>query len=270
MECAIRNPSGPHRTIRGVRKFGMKHAVRVVLLVACCVAAGPWLCAQSQAASSGSSSASPKKQQGSAQQPAQPTDANPFPGDETNVPVLPSKDTPDVPAGSYGGGDTGHAALPAGDTDPVASPDDAGSSGDGQPVSGFSSSNSGLGSLLPGPGDDTTQGGGEGQIVPEHHETAKEDESVGKYYLDNKDWRASLSRYQSAMVLDPENPDVYWGLAESARHLGEYAAARGYYLKVMEYDPGSRHAKDAAKALREPELANAKATPPAKPVAAPQ
>jgi tetratricopeptide (TPR) repeat protein len=91
-----------------------------------------------------------------------------------------------------------------------------------------------------------------------HQESAAEDENVGKYYLDNKDWRAALSRYESALVLDPDNPDVYWGLAESQRHLGQFADARTNYLKVMEYDPGSRHAKDAKKALEEPELANAK------------
>ena len=64
------------------------------------------------------------------------------------------------------------------------------------------------------------------------------------------------------MVLDPDNPDVYWGLAEANRHLGNYAAARTNYLKVMEYDPDSKHAKEAKKALNEPELANAKPSPP--------
>jgi tetratricopeptide (TPR) repeat protein len=223
----------------------MKGVVRVALLVACCwMAAGTPLLAQSQ---------TQQKQPEAGKQP--PADSNPFPGDETTVPVLSPGATPDLPSG--GGGGTGRAALPAGDTDPVASPDAGGPSDAGQPASAFSSSDSGIGSLLPTPGDNSRSS----QIVPEHHETAKEDESVGKYYLDNKDWRASLSRYQSAMVLDPQNPDVYWGLAESARHLGRYADARNYYLKVMEYDPDSRRAKDAAKALKEPEIANAKVIP---------
>jgi tetratricopeptide (TPR) repeat protein len=247
----------------------MKPVVRVALLLACCVAAGPLVCAQSQpggdANSANSSNASGQKQQsGNAQQPAaqSPSDANPFPGDESTVPVLPSKNTPDLPAGSFGGSATGHAALPAGDVDPVQSPDDAAGTGDGQPASGFSSSDSGLGGLLPGSGDEPQgkHGRRPDEVEPEHHETAKEDETVGKYYLDGKDWRAALSRYQSAMVLDPDNPDVYWGLAESNRHLGNYADARTNYLKVMEYDPGSRHAKDAEKALKERELANAKAS----------
>jgi tetratricopeptide (TPR) repeat protein len=82
---------------------------------------------------------------------------------------------------------------------------------------------------------------------------------VGKYYLDIKNWRAALSRFQSALVLSPEDPEVYWGLAESARYLGNFADARGYYQKVIEYDPGSKHAKEAEKALKDPQIENAKA-----------
>ena len=39
---------------------------------------------------------------------------------------------------------------------------------------------------------------------------------------------------------------------------GDFADARANYLKVTEYDPDSRHAKDARKALKDPEIANAK------------
>lgn len=245
----------------------MKPVVRIALFAACFLTAGSWLCAQSQQSGSGASSSSnQKKQNGNAQQPEQaPADANPFPGDESTVPVLTPKDAPDIPAGN-GGANGDHAALPAGDADPVASPDDGAPSGDTQSASGFSSSSSGVDGLLGGSDDEPpTRRGGKQPQPAEHHETAAEDESVGKYYLDNKDWHAALSRFQSAMVLDPENPDVYWGLAESERHLGNYADARANYQKVMEYDPDSKHAKEAAKALKEPELANAKTTAAAKP-----
>lgn len=195
--------------------------------------------------------------------------SNPFPEDESTVPVMPTKDTPDVPAG-----DAGNAAgrnredwgvlFPAGDLDPVPSPDgSAGSEGSDQ---GFSSSSNGVDSLLPPPGASADTGKKHGKhsdddddVPAVHHENAAEDESVGKYYLDNKNWHAALSRFESALVLDPDNPDVYWGLAESQRHLGQFADARANYEKVMEYDPDSRHAKDAKKALAEPEMANAKA-----------
>ena len=92
---------------------------------------------------------------------------------------------------------------------------------------------------------------------PEHQETAAEDEKVGEYYLDQKNWKAALSRYESAVVLDPENPEVYWGLGEAQRHLGHLAEARGSYKKLVDYDPDSKHGKEAQKLLNGPELANA-------------
>ncbi len=61
------------------------------------------------------------------------------------------------------------------------------------------------------------------------------------------------------MVLNPENPDAFWGMAEAARHLGDFASARSYYQKVFDYDPDSKHGKEARKALKDPEIANAQA-----------
>ncbi len=115
--------------------------------------------------------------------------------------------------------------------------------------------------LLPVPGDDTKPQGKHRKLeveAPEHQETSAEDIEVGNYELDRKNWKAALSRFESALVLAPDEPEVYWGLAESARHLGNLADARGYYQKVALYDPDSRHGKDAIKALKEPEIANAK------------
>ena len=190
-----------------------------------------------------------------------PPNANPFPEDTSDVPVMPS--TPAALAAQGNGGDAAPAVavdLPAGDLDPVRSPDGTGGGSDVDAAQGFSSSRSGLDSVLPDPNapPDRKQGrrkGRETEAPAEHQETAAEDLSVGKYYLDNRNWRAAQSRYQSALVLAPENPDVYWGLAESARHLGDYAAARTNYLKVIEYDPDSKHAKEAAKTLKLPEMA---------------
>ena len=58
-------------------------------------------------------------------------------------------------------------------------------------------------------------------------ETSKEDISVGKYYLDNKNWKAALSRFQSALVLAPDEPEVYWGLAESDAAPGKFCGCAG-------------------------------------------
>ena len=97
---------------------------------------------------------------------------------------------------------------------------------------------------------------------PTHQEVAGKDIQVGSYYLETKNWRAALSRFESAMVLDPENPDVYWGLAEAERHLGDFAAAKTHYEKVLDYDPDGRHGKEARKVLKEPAIANAKSASP--------
>ena len=177
---------------------------------------------------------------------------------------MPDKNTINLPTDNSS--TTGLLQLPGYDFDPVHTPDD------GPPVaeSGSSSSLAGIGAIDPDADPDVEPAGKHGRrqdvVVPEHQETAPEDESVGKYYLESKDWKAALSRFESALVLDPDNPDVYWGLAESERHLGRLAEARQNYQKVMDYDPGSRHAKDAARALKDPEIANAKAAPAAPPL----
>jgi len=196
--------------------------------------------------------------------PQKPVEANPFPEDTTSVPVMPSSGTPALPDGTYTGDDdrAGRVPLPKDDHDPVRSPDDAGPASDAPMELTSSDSRAGLDKLLPGPDDDDQPQGKHRKLTvkpPEHVETSQEDIQVGGYYLETKNWKAALSRFESAMVLAPDEPQVYWGLAESERHLGNLAAARGYYQKVAEYDPDSKHGKEAMKALRDPEIANAKA-----------
>jgi tetratricopeptide (TPR) repeat protein len=185
-------------------------------------------------------------------------ESNPFPEDTTTVPVLPNRLDTDIPAA--GSGDTrATLTVPTDDSDPVRSPEQSEST---DTVEGFSSSQSGIDSVLP-PDDEKETGKkskkGSGVIAAPHTETAKEDINVGEFYLDKKNWRAALSRFQSALVLAPEEPDVYWGLAEANRHLGNFAEAKANYQKVIEYDPDSRHAKDARKALEDPQIEAAKA-----------
>jgi tetratricopeptide (TPR) repeat protein len=211
--------------------------------------------------------ANPPQQPSSADQqkpaPKPPAQSNPFPEDTNNIPVLPNGNTSVAPAPAATA--AAPPALPADDADPVRSPDD--------PVAGPPSSSEWSDSasevpmdrIAPPPDEDhgKKHRKGEDQLeLPEvHKETAKEDESAGGLYLDEHDWKGALSRFESAVVLDPDNPDVYWGLAEAQRNLGQFAAAKGNYLKVMEYDPDSKHAKEAKKRLKEPELANAAAGP---------
>ena len=238
----------------------MRRGIAVALVLAGCLGA---VQARGQSDSSGQAKAK-KNAATQGQAPAQtqpPADANPLPGDTTNVPVLPTTITPDVPAASPDEA-VDKMAAPFEDLDPVKSPDTA--DGGTDIVEGRESSSDikSMDSLLPTPGDDEPTGKGKHKndaLAGPPKETSKEDISVGQYYLDNKNWKAALSRFQSAMVLAPDEPEVYWGLAEANRHLGNFAEAKANYQKVIDYDPDSKHAKDAKKALKEPELANAAA-----------
>ena len=150
----------------------------------------------------------------------------------------------------------GRIRLPALDVDPARSPDDADSAPPPEAGSESSSSVPGLDRIEPKDTEDTKKRG-KGKDAPEYHETAASDIDVGNFELERKNWRGALSRFQSAMVLDPDNPDAFFGMAEAARHLGDFASARGYYQRVVDYDPESRHGKEARKALKDPQIANA-------------
>ena len=183
--------------------------------------------------------------------PAPSTEANPFPDDTNNVPVMPSKGAPPATPDP----DAAAVSAPSADSDPVRSPD--------EPVaeasdSDSSSSNfSGMDKVLPPADADNTGKKDRAQAQPEHQESAKEDESVGNYYLSEHNWKAALSRFESAVVLDPENPEVYWGMAEAQRHLGNLTEAKANYLKLIDYDPDSKHGKEARRLLKDPALENA-------------
>jgi len=205
-------------------------------------------------------------QQGNQPLPSKPAsgeNSNPFPGESTDAPVLPT--TRLASDGADESPAEANRYQPTADTDPVHSPDDS----QAADLSGgvdtlFSSSRTGIvdHSLLDDDSDkDRTAHHGrgrDGKIAPRdipHQETAASDVQVGSYYLDRKNWKAALSRFQSARILDPENPDAFFGMAEAERHLGDNANARIHYETVLEYDPDGAHAKAARKALKELPLA---------------
>ena len=221
-------------------------------------------CSASHSAHAQAQPQQPQQPQTDQQKPPAPKpfgDANPFPEDTNTVPVMPTNNAPAAAA------PPADVHAPAADDDPVHSPDEP----VGEPAAtGESSSSSfaGMDKVLPSDTDaDTNTRGRKNKAPqqPEHQESAKEDESVGNYYLGEHNWRAALSRFESAVVLDPENPDVYWGLAEAQRHLGKLAEARASYLKLIDYDPDSKHGKEARKLLKDPELANAPTASASKP-----
>ena len=243
----------------------MKRFFSVALVLAGCLWAAPRLLAQAPG-----DAAQPSKQPASgATQPAAPSQsgANPFPGDTSSVPVLPTQETPAQPEATYNGADNAGVPLPGDDADPARSPDDPAPAANNA-TEDSSSSLKGMEKYLPQPDDD--QPGKHRKMSvkePTHQETASKDIEVGGYYLETKNWRAAHSRFQSALILDPENPDVYWGLAEAERHLGDLPNAKAHYLKLLDYDPDGPHGKEARKALKDPALANAKVAGPVQPAA---
>jgi len=233
----------------------MKLTTHIALTVGCGLLSAVGLLAQA---------APPAQQQKPpSQQPAQkPADSNPFPDDTTNVPVVPTTAEPAAApraatAPENSGAET--TSLLNNDNDPVHSPDDpvdTGSTG----ADGFSSSLAGSGDVNI-PDEDRPDKHRRGQPQPVVHQvTAKENEDVGTFELGRKNYKAALSRFQSALVTDSENPDVYWGIAEAQRGLGNFADAKANYQKVVDYDdPESKHSKEAKKLLKSPQLANAPA-----------
>jgi hypothetical protein len=237
----------------------MRREFLFALALAGCLTGAARLCAQAPAGSGQSKPAADAQKTAPAT--ATPgtgslSNGNPFPEDTNSVPVIPIKASV-VPEGSYNGTESERVPLSGEDSDPVHSPDDPVPAAGGGQMEDSSSSLTGLDKLLPPPDDDQPDQKRKLKVKePTHREAASKDIEVGGYYLEKKDWKAALSRFESAMVLDPENPEVYWGLAESERHLGQFADARAHYLKLLDYDPDGPHGKQARKAMKDPEVAN--------------
>ena len=206
-------------------------------------------------------SQTPSQNQPPAAAPQPAAGANPFPEDTSAVPVMLT--TPDQPNVSHDGAENAPLPLPGEDLDPVRSPDDPEpAAADAEQEGESSSSLKGLEKLLPAPGDD--QPDRKRKPVAKqltHQEVSAKDIEIGLYYIQTKNWKAARSRFESAMVLDPENPDVYWGMAEAERHTGDLAAAKAHYQKLLDYDPDGPHGREARKALKDPAIANAQSQP---------
>jgi tetratricopeptide (TPR) repeat protein len=261
----------------------MKRFLAIALVLAVCLTAAPRLLAQAPAAGDTKSQSKPaddskKPTQPNSSQPgaAAQSSSNPFPEDTSTVPVMPSKTPPPLPEGTiYHAPGSSPVPLQGEDIDPVHSPDDpvptAANGSDTDSSANSSSSLTGVETLLPTPGDDQPSGKKRKLLVikePTHQEAASKDIEVGRFYLQTKNWKGALSRYESALVLDPENPEVYWGLAEAEHHLGDYAHAKENYLKLLEYDPDGPHGKQARKELKDPALDKAQNKPAGQPAAA--
>ena len=240
----------------------MKQVVPIALGLMICLATVPRMVAQAPAAGDTNTQSKPSGENKTLPN----SSTNPFPEDTTAVPVMPSKGTPPLPEGTYRGPESAPLPLPGDDADPVRSPDDPALSTSSGPDVDSSSSLSGMERLLPRPEDDQPEK--KKKLIgkePTHEEAASKDIQVGDYYLQTKNWKAALSRFESALVLDPENPEVYWGLAEAEHHLGDFANAKAHYLKLLEYDPDGPLGKQTRKELKDPAIEKAQNGPAGQP-----
>jgi len=206
-------------------------------------------------ASQSSQQTTPTPKQTPSQQPAKPSSGsdNPFPGEDTNVPIIPTPGTPgaDTASGGNGSGDAGRTPRRDFDPDgdPVRIPDPLGNFTATDDT--FSSSRSGLKQL---PADEPIDARA-GKSSKTREQLVKEDIDVGSFYLDKKDWKGAKSRFADAFGLDAENPDALWGLAESERHLQLYADAADHYKLFLSYEPDGKRVREARKGLEEAEAA---------------
>jgi len=192
-------------------------------------------------------------------------EANPFPEDTTDVPVMAThpEAAPAAAADDNSAAPAEAAHLPTmhDEADPIASPD-ADEVID-PTAQGSSSSLSGMNDYQPKEEDEKHSRHRTLSVKqPTQQEVSAKDVEIGDYYLERKNWKAALSRFESALILDPENPEVYWGLALSHHKLGDLAQARENYQKLLDYDPDGPHGKESRKAMKDPAIANAVAQQP--------
>jgi len=184
---------------------------------------------------------------------------NPFPGENSNAPIIPVDPQPDPnapavrrkPAIPAEDGGVARSA-PDPDGDPVKSPDEGdAATGQGGADDGFSSSRSGL-THLPVE-DDADVKPGSSAKVKTRLQVVKEDVDVGNFYLEKKNWKAAQARFASAFQLDGENADAVFGMAEAERHLDQFKEAADHYKLFLSYDPDGPHAKAARRGLEDAE-----------------
>jgi hypothetical protein len=80
-------------------------------------------------------------------------------------------------------------------------------------------------------------------------ELAAKDDKVGKFYLDNGDFKGAYDRYKEATEVAPEDGEAVFGLAESARGLHKTEEAASNYTLYLDAFPDGKKAKEARRAL---------------------
>ncbi len=81
------------------------------------------------------------------------------------------------------------------------------------------------------------------------HRAAK-DVEVGQFYLQQKNYRAALERFNDALLYKPNDADATFGLAVTQEKLDLFANARRNYSKYLEILPKGPKVKECQEALK--------------------
>ena len=80
---------------------------------------------------------------------------------------------------------------------------------------------------------------------------AAHDINVGETYLSSNSFDAARERFEEALRLTPDNPVIWFRLAQSLQGMQRLDPARLYYKKYLEAQPKGKFAKDAKKSISE-------------------
>jgi Tfp pilus assembly protein PilF len=78
---------------------------------------------------------------------------------------------------------------------------------------------------------------------------AAHDIDVGETYLASNSFDSARERFEEALRLTPDNPLIWFRLAQSLQGMQRLDPARLYYKKYLEAQPKGKFAKDAKKAI---------------------
>jgi Tfp pilus assembly protein PilF len=79
--------------------------------------------------------------------------------------------------------------------------------------------------------------------------TAAHDIDVGETYLAGNSYDAARERFEEAMRLTPDNPLIYFRLAQALQGMQRLDPARLYYRKYLEMQPQGKFVKNAKKSI---------------------
>jgi Tfp pilus assembly protein PilF len=78
---------------------------------------------------------------------------------------------------------------------------------------------------------------------------AAHDIDVGETYLSSNSFDAARERFENALRLTPDNPLIYFRLAQALQGMQRLDPARLYYRKYLEVEPKGKFAGNAKKAI---------------------